>query len=277
MVPGTAFSETSITISGKTNPEYGTINKYTIEVKGELFNNGKSNIQIYPKSEKPGADVIPIVLREGSNSFTLPLVEDKIMMYDDYMYFRNYDIGIPHILQVTNHLTVATFEFTPQLKAEPEYTISEESVEKLQTKSARVVNWYEAKMENRWFMNIEVCSGQDDLQKPTIVIKSDIETTPFTLDKSINSLSCGREQIQVKAIDPKSVSVGLERIDLVSSSSNSVSNSEVEELKAEIADLKKQLETKDAILMEQLKVIQQLASSLKQTIFEPISYYFGFA
>jgi len=269
-------------ISGDSNPQYGKINKYNIEVEGELFNSGKSNIQIYPKYEKPGADVISIVLREGSNSFTLPLVEDKMMMYDEYMYFRNYAVGSPHILQVTNHMTIATFEFTPQLKVESEYTISEESIEKLQTKSAKVINWFEARQSERWFMNIEICSGENDLQKPNIIIYSDIETTPYTLSKSINPLSCAREEIQVKAINPESVKIGLERLDVEPQSQidppsmQLEAGESVEELKKEIGELKEQLEKKDAILMEQLKVIQQLASNLKNTIFEPISYYFGF-
>jgi len=77
------------------------------------------------------------------------------------------------------------------------------------------------------------------LQKPTIIISSDIESTPFTLNKSINKLSCARDEFQVKAVDPESVQVGLERLDVISKSS------EFNELKAELAELKAMLTEKE--------------------------------
>jgi len=51
----------------------------------------------------------------------------------------------------------------------------------------------------------------------------------------------------------------------------------IEFLESQLEEKDKQLANKDLILMEQLKVIQQLASSFKKTIFEPISQFFGFA
>ncbi len=50
--------------------------------------------------------------------------------------------------------------------------------------------------------------------------------------------------------------------------------SPLEQLKKENEELKKQLQDKNAIIMEQIKVIQNLASMIKNTIFEPILNYF---
>ena len=50
--------------------------------------------------------------------------------------------------------------------------------------------------------------------------------------------------------------------------------SPLEKLVKENKELKKQLEDKDAIIMEQIKVIQNLASMIKNTIFVPILNYF---
>ena len=50
--------------------------------------------------------------------------------------------------------------------------------------------------------------------------------------------------------------------------------SPLEKLIKENEDLKKQLQDKDAIIMEQIKVIQNLASMIKNTIFVPILNYF---
>ena len=50
--------------------------------------------------------------------------------------------------------------------------------------------------------------------------------------------------------------------------------SPLEQLMEENEELKKQLKGKDAIIMEQIKVIQNLASMIKNTIFVPILNYF---
>jgi len=53
--------------------------------------------------------------------------------------------------------------------------------------------------------------------------------------------------------------------------------SPLEKLVNENKELKKQLQEKDAVIMEQIKVIQNLASMIKKTIFEPILNYFSIA
>ena len=52
------------------------------------------------------------------------------------------------------------------------------------------------------------------------------------------------------------------------------SSSTLEQLTKENQELKKQLEDKNAIIMEQIKVIQNLASMVRNAIFEPILNYF---
>ena len=50
---------------------------------------------------------------------------------------------------------------------------------------------------------------------------------------------------------------------------------EIEDIIAENKELKEELEKKDAVIMEQVRVIQNLASMLKKTVFEPIMNYFS--
>ena len=52
------------------------------------------------------------------------------------------------------------------------------------------------------------------------------------------------------------------------------SSSILEQLTEENQELKEQLQDKDAIIMEQIKVIQNLASMIRNAIFEPILNYF---
>ena len=49
--------------------------------------------------------------------------------------------------------------------------------------------------------------------------------------------------------------------------------SPLQKLEKENQELKKQIQQKDAIILEQIKVIQNLASMMKKTIFEPILNY----
>jgi hypothetical protein len=51
----------------------------------------------------------------------------------------------------------------------------------------------------------------------------------------------------------------------------------IESLEQQLVEKDEQIEKKDALLMEQLRVIQQLAASFTNTFFEPMSRYFGFA
>lgn len=56
-----------------------------------------------------------------------------------------------------------------------------------------------------------------------------------------------------------------------------VNQDEIKDLKNIIRGLESQLQEKDAIILEQIKVLQNLASMIKQTIFEPILNYFSIA
>ena len=53
--------------------------------------------------------------------------------------------------------------------------------------------------------------------------------------------------------------------------------SPLEQLMRENEELKKQVQEKDAVILEQIKVIQNLASMIKKTIFVPILNYFSIA
>ena len=54
-------------------------------------------------------------------------------------------------------------------------------------------------------------------------------------------------------------------------------NERISFLEQQLIEKDEQLAKKDALLMEQLKVISDLANMIKQTIFEPILNYFSMA
>ena len=110
----------------------------------------------------------------------------------------------------------------------------------------------------------EICAKQDILN-PAFEIISDVTKATVVHDGKLMKGDCLVDSYSVQAKNISTIIVPLA----------DTAHDEISELKDEIAELKKQLKDKDAILMEQLKVIQQLASSLKQVIFDMIPKIIG--
>ena len=251
IIQDTIQQNSRISIIGETNPivTKGMISKYKyqVEVNGPL----EYNYQVGGKGgwlEKTvcqnGYCNTPdkaYMISETDRIFEFEQDFDYFWKLDEQFKISDYDPK-PKLLQYKFQFgdDVGIFNVYPEWKKiDDTFTVSEDALAKISTKSANLIKYMKAGMDNRWFMIIEVCSGQNDLQKPTIIISSDIESTPFTLNKSINKLSCARDEFQVKAVDPESVQVGLERLDVISKSS------EFNELKAELAELKAMLTEKE--------------------------------
>ena len=249
-VPPTQNSR--IIITGETNPVItkGMIFSipYQVEVTGVLEEN-------YQVGGKGGwlERCSDVMCSSFDKSFMISETSRTYEFKEDFSYYWELDEQFrelsydpkPKVIQLVFRFgeDTSSFNIYPEWKnLNNNFEISEDSLLKINTKSSKVIKYMEAGMQNRWFMMIEVCSGENDLQKPTIIVSSDVETTQYTLNKSINALSCAREEVQVKAINPISVQVGLERLDVDAQTNTS----EFDELKSELAELRKMLEEKES-------------------------------
>ena len=123
---------------------------------------------------------------------------------------------------------------------EKEQHILDESFEKIHTRDIHIKDIFPGKMKDRWFVELEICSGERALSKPSLTIYSDIETVPHVLNKNINELSCAKIDTQVKAKDPETIIFEFEEATL--------NNSD------ELEELKKELETLKEIIKEEQSV-----------------------
>jgi hypothetical protein len=247
-VPSTQNSR--IIITGETHPivPKGMMSKfqYKVEVMGSFEHNYKTG------SKGGWLEICQDVACDSSDNVFM--VSDSSRIYEHELdlgqYWKSYGEGTKFVFDFKPKVVQVVFRFGDDISSlnvipnwtdvQDDFTVSESALAKISTKSVKVMRYMEAGMDNRWFTTIQVCSGPLDLQKPTIIISSDIESTQYTLNKSINKLSCAREEFQVKAMNPESIQVGLERLDVVTDSS------EMDVMKAEIAELREMLEKKES-------------------------------
>ena len=169
--------------------------------------------------------------------------------------------------------TVSSIEIQPK-----HWNVVEDSPKTLQTinPSIDIVGMLETKLPQQYRVGFDICSGSKDLVTPAITVNTDMASDTLEVMSIIGAGSCLFYEVTIKANDPDSVNISFGNVVTNDVTTENLQR-QIDELKAELEKKDEQLALKDAILMEQLKVIQQLASSFKKTIFEPISYYFGFA
>jgi len=147
---------------------------------------------------------------------------------------------------------------------------------------AYVMEVLETKFPDRYIAFFKVCAGEQKLTSPELKITSDISEVPSALSMTVlNPKSCVDHDVQIDAKDKRSIQIDIvtARSAVIQISDNEVTllKSQLVEKENQILELKEQLENKDEIIMEQVKVLLELASNIKKTIFEPISKFFGFA
>ena len=139
----------------------------------------------------------------------------------------------------------------------------QKNLEKIQTRDSYVGDIWEAPMKDRWYVTLEICSGETSLVKPILTIISDIETVEHTLNKSITEFTCTvLVDMQVKANDPDTIY--FEIIDPADK------DSEIEQLKNELEELKETvkeehstsaMQTVEEVVVEEVVVVAPQESS----------------
>jgi len=237
------------------NGGFGSGTSIFLIINGELQDNGFVTIiteGVFPRSSMT-------MTTEESMSFSAGTIEKQIASNDGMKEGEEYTI------------TVKNGDYTASLKWIPlptpvileadgvKYTLSDEQLAKVNIKSIEVMSIFEGSMDNRWFTIIKLCSGEKTMIKPTIVIHSDIESTFHILMKSINPLSCAHQEIQVKAIDPETITFHLE-------TAETGDDEEVNQLRNELKELKEMIKEEQivAIVEEQIVAIVEEQSATQE-------------
>jgi len=279
-IPAFAQME-SMRIEGNHNPLVNTMFSVKIIVEGTSrasYGDFSASVTVYEKETGKEIAGIPRYLITGTNSVPFNMRSFEV---------GTFKAGETYVLKVQHADIISEFEFTPVTSVDE---IPEEEIQKeLQEEVAEVpyiepeekkdkfkgiwVDWLEpSSIEGKYTPVIEVCAGSQRLVSPEILISSDSEEIPLKLGYVISANSCRQyNHAKIRAIDTDTITVqfveksGRIEADL---------QQQLDSLKEEVTELKERIEKKDAILMEQLKVISDLVSKIKQTVFEPIWKYF---
>lgn len=282
----------SISIDGPERVLYNSVFSFYVDVVGvSRASYGDFSVNIAILEKESGMIVVesPGYLLSGKNTFLFSGKE-----YGTSKNLVTLKPDVPHVFRIQYLLNTWEFDFLPvstvdDLNIEREESIKdtieteptkedlmEEDVSAPKRIGGAYIDWIEtSSIEGRYIPFIEVCAGSQRLVSPELLITSDSEELPIEIGFVISANSCRQyNYAKIRADDINSITV-----QLVEKTGESVDNlkEEVKELKEEVVELKEQIEKKDGVLMEQLRVIQQLVASFKNTIFEPISKFFGFA
>jgi len=248
------ITSSKIIISGETKPvvKQGMVSvfPYQVEITGELEFNPSVNhnggwlerchdnpIDSSGSNRCATSDKV-FLISETSTIFEFE--EDLGYFWKLHDQFRGLDYDPkPKVIEIMFRFgdDVSSFNIYPDWKnVQNDYTVSDEQLSKINTKSVQLIDYFEARQTDRWFATMKICSGTQDLQKPSIIVHSDLESTYHTLNKSINALSCAQQEVQVKAIDPETIYFEIDTPEIGNDAEINQLRNELEELKEMIKE-----------------------------------------
>ena len=278
--PYPEITSSKIIISGETNPvvKKGMVSlfPYQVEIIGELEYNPSirdnggwlercqdNPIDVSGSNRCATSDKV-FLISETSRIFEFEKDFGYYWELDDQFREYNYDPkpkGIEIMFRFGDELS--SFNVYPDWQDIPsDHTLSQESIEKIHTRSISIKATLPASMDERWLTLLEICSGENSLVKPSVVISSDIETTYYILPISVNELSCTQQEIQVKAIDPETIDFRFETAEVVN-------DEEIDQLKKEIEELKEMMLEKQQESETELDIIEVEEAVVEEAVVAP--------
>lgn len=218
-----------------------------VVVSGRYASNYPSDEYIVESSIRPGNRIAILDVSHPSNS---------------YLPGATYDLTVIH----GNYSKTVKWIPLPQEK-ELEKDLSDKD------RYVKIINWHKSKLKDRWTAFLELCSGKNYLTSPILEVTTDIETRQKEIFKIIQPGSCIRQEFNVFAKDPTTISVSfLEKIDVTGMHDIQVQvlEEKVNDLRQENLELKSELVKKEEIIREQIKTIEKLAQKIKNIIFNII-------
>jgi len=263
----------SIRIETDSNPKLGKVLSFRVFNEDSKTMDGI--ISLYPKCTE-----IPTLQREhllfsplysGQNTFTFNTIDYGYgtTLQDDQSYVLAVDAYAPRnsVLDQAEPITIAIFEFTPKPKTESNPLLHVTPTQ-INSKNAKItVLELEQLSEISGKVTYKICANVD-LTNPSFVVKSDAKKENVVEFIELKKGQCHEGSHILKAMAPSSISIPL------AITETEVSTGDIDQLRSEIAELKKKIEDKDLIIMEQVKVISELALNIKNTIFDPITKFF---
>jgi hypothetical protein len=252
-----------------TGPKYPLLNSiFTIKVTIEgtsraSYGDFSTTMYLIDKEKGIDLDAFPLYLLSGENSVIVNL---KSLVSTEKVQSGKY-----YIVKIQHTNIISEFEFTPILPGEekPKETPIEQPIQDIPIvtqdvinldkynsgsdgSSIKVISAIETGRPNQYLIYFEICAGTKKVTVPEVTVSSDSESYTREVATVLNPGSCYLVDSNVEADEPTTIDVTFGNV--------VKDDTQIVELKAEISELKEELKKKDAVLMEQLKVIQNLAS-----------------
>ena len=258
-IPVAYAEEFSILINGERNPRIDKNYTYTVQLTND------------PGEER----LLEVFVQDVS---FVKIYEWKFSKYDKELMSKvsldmtdfNWDLSKTYKIVAKVGTTVNALEIQPEDWQVSNTSNSAQTIDP----SIELVGMIETKLPQQFRVGFNICSGSKDLITPAITINTDLMSDTFEVMSNIGKGGCLFYESTIKANDPNSLKISFGNVVERDTTTDNL-QAQVDSLKEEISSLKEQLKGKDAILMEQLKVIQQLASSFKKTFFDPVSTILG--
>ena len=266
-----------------TGPKYPLLNSiFTIKVTIEgtsraSYGDFSTTMYLIDKEKGIDLDAFPLYLLSGENSVIVNL---KSLVSTEKVQAGKY-----YIVKIQHTNIISEFEFTPILPGEekPKETPIEQPIQDIPIvtqdvinldkynsgsdgSSIKVISAIETGRPNQFLIYFEICAGTKKVTVPEVTVSSDSESYTREVATVLNPGSCYLVDSNVEADEPTTIDVTFGNV--------VKDDTQIVELKAEISELKEELKKKDAVLMEQLKVIQNLASMIKKVFFDSFLNYF---
>jgi hypothetical protein len=266
-----------------TGPKYPLLNSiFTIKVTIEgtsraSYGDFSTTMYLIDKEKGIDLDAFPLYLLSGENSVIVNL---KSLVSTEKVQSGKY-----YIVKIQHTNIISEFEFTPILPGEekPKETPIEQPIQDIPIvtqdvinldkynsgsdgSSIKVISAIETGRPNQYLIYFEICAGTKKVTVPEVTVSSDSESYTREVATVLNPGSCYLVDSNVEADEPTTIDVTFGNV--------VKDDTQIVELKAEISELKEELKKKDAVLMEQLKVIQNLASMIKKVFFDSFLNYF---
>lgn len=281
-VSSLAFAQMeSMKITGPTHPLLKSIVTLKISVEGTSrasYGDFSSTLFLIDKETGGQVNAIPVFLLSGDNSVTMNL--KNLSTAGKVQAGKYYIARVQHVNIIAEH------EFSPVLSEEeiPKATPTEKPPPAVPLvtqettdldiynpgpdgSSVHVISATETGRHNQYLVIFEVCAGTKKVTVPEVTVSSDSESYTREVGTVLSPKSCYLVDTNAEAKDPTTINVTFGNV--------VKDDTQIEQLKSEIAQLKEEIKKKDAVLMEQLKVISNLAAMMQKTIFEPIFNYFS--
>ena len=266
-----------------TGPKYPLLNSiFTIKVTIEgtsraSYGDFSTTMYLIDKEKGIDLDAFPLYLLSGENSVIVNL---KSLVSTEKVQSGKY-----YIVKIQHTNIISEFEFSPVLTAEeiPKELPSEKPIQDVPMvtqdttnldiyhtgpdgSSIKVISATESGRPHQYLVIFEICAGTKKVTVPEVTVSSDSESYTREVGTVLGPGSCYLVDSNVEADEPTTIDVTFGNV--------VKDDTQIVELKAEISELKEELKKKDAVLIEQLKVIQNLASMIKKVFFDSFLNYF---